>query len=294
MATAALDAAKRRIGQKHEKAKTAAFYAAKLILDCERDLGTMLKAVPREAGKRTDATSSQPVTRLQETTEQAGIDRNTAHRFQALSDVPAEVYEKFIEKADGQHERLGAAALLRVAAGGPHVSHNSGENEWYTPPKYIEAARLVMGSIECDPASSETANRTVKADHIHTIDDPGLVDDCEWGKTVFLNPPYAQPLVGLFCSALIARMEYGEVKQAIVLVNNATETAFFQTLLYKASAICFPKGRIRFLDPEGNPSGTPLQGQAILYFGRCNEVFCDVFSQFGHTSCWFAKETIDE
>src|SRR6266849_1217818 len=35
--------------------------------------------------------------------------------------------------------------------------------EWYTPKKFIDAARKVLGEIELDPASSQQANRIVKA-----------------------------------------------------------------------------------------------------------------------------------
>jgi len=45
--------------------------------------------------------------------------------------------------------------------------------------------------------------------------------------------------------------------------------------------VCFPRSRIRFVDPDGNPSGAPLQGQAVLYMGDNREAFAATFSQKG-------------
>jgi ParB family chromosome partitioning protein len=160
-----------------------------------------------------------------------------------------------------------------------HVSNNSGNNEWYTPAQFIEAAREVMGTIDTDPASSEIANRTVGAAIFYTAETNGL--EQEWNGNVWMNPPYAQPLISEFAEAVTAKYSSGEINQAIVLVNNATETAFFQRMMEEASAVCFPRSRIQFIDPDGNPSGAPLQGQAILYFGEDFIEFGRVFGQFG-------------
>ena len=43
----------------------------------------------------------------------------------------------------------------------PHVSHNSGENEWYTPEPFIEAARQVLGTIDLEPQRSALYKATV-------------------------------------------------------------------------------------------------------------------------------------
>jgi len=160
----------------------------------------------------------------------------------------------------------------------PHVARNTGENEWYTPPEFIEAARNVMGGIDCDPASTEIANRTVKAAKFYTADDDGR--NKEWAAKVWMNPPYAQPLISEFSVALTTRLQSGQVKEACVLVNNATETNWFQLLMEKATAVAFIKGRVRFLDPEGNP-GAPLQGQCLLYFGEKIKDFYQQFERFG-------------
>jgi ParB family chromosome partitioning protein len=168
-------------------------------------------------------------------------------------------------------------AYKAVKAGDTHVGKNSGENEWYTPERFIEAARLTMGHISLDPASSERANKTVKAGVIYTIDDDGLAQD--WFGNVWMNPPYAQPLMTQFAEKLISDLP--SINNAIVLVNNATETKWFQAMARKANAICFPETRIKFIDKEGKESGSPLQGQTFLYFGVDRENFIENFSQFG-------------
>lgn len=160
-----------------------------------------------------------------------------------------------------------------------HVANNSGNNEWYTPARHIELARAVMGGIDTDPASSEVANRTVQAAQFFSADDDGRSKT--WSGRVWMNPPYAQPLMSDFAEAVASKFEAGEIDQACVLVNNATETQWFQRMLSTASAVCFPKSRIKFLDPDGNPSGAPLQGQAIVYMGESIEAFVEAFSQEG-------------
>ena len=96
-----------------------------------------------------------------------------------------------------------------------------------------------------------------------------------------MNPPYAQPLIAEFCEAVATKISSGEIEQACVLVNNGTETGWFQRLLDEAAAVCFVKSRIKFLDPEGKPSGAPLQGQAIVYMGPNADAFAQQFSALG-------------
>lgn len=212
------------------------------------------------------------------TLPEMGISRDQSSRWQKLASVSDEKFEQAVSAAKEIAGEVTTAAMLRATTN-VHVSNNSGENEWYTPSIYIEAARTVMGTIDFDPASSEVANKTVKAKKFLTKDDDGLT--CKWHGNVWMNPPYAQPLIAQFCSALVEKFDSDEIREAITLVNNATETEWFQNLLTSCSAVCLPKSRIRFIDQHGNPGGAPLQGQAILYFGTTPEAFSEKFSAFG-------------
>ncbi len=161
----------------------------------------------------------------------------------------------------------------------PHVTNNSGNNEWYTPAEYIDAARDVLGTIDLDPASSDEANQVVKATTYYTINDDGLQQ--EWCGKVWMNPPYGAGIIDKFISKLVYHVNEGDVSEAIVLVNNATETGWFGELASVASVVVFPQSRIRYWQPESGVRNTPLQGQAFIYIGNREDVFIDNFAQFG-------------
>jgi hypothetical protein len=259
-------------------------YAAEIKIRAQRKAGEILQKIDKHEGGRPQVNPFQPERGLPPKLEDLGIDYNKSHRWQQVASLPDKVFEAHIEETKAEGRELTTAGVLAVAKGAPHVAYNSGENEWYTPSPYIDAARRVMGGIDLDPASSELANRTVGATTIYTKQDDGLLKD--WVGRVWMNPPYATELVGKFCGKLVGHVEDGDVTQAIVLVNNATETVWFQTMLDTCTAICFPKGRVRFLDMAGVPSGAPLQGQALLYFGHNREDFVAQFSTFGRASKW--------
>lgn len=203
-----------------------------------------------------------------------------ARALAPIKDEPelmAEVLEA-VAVADPFEPITAAKIAEAVEAVRPHVAQNAGNNEWYTPKPYIESATQIMGGIDLDPASSESANAVVGASRFHSIDDDGLNET--WAGRIWMNPPYAQPAIGHFCDKLVEHYSNGEVTQACVLVNNATETTWFQTLASVASAICFPKGRVRFWEPGGALSA-PLQGQAVVYLGGTPNQFQEAFACYG-------------
>lgn len=159
-----------------------------------------------------------------------------------------------------------------------HRAQGTGENEWYTPEQYIEAARELLGEIDIDPASSEIAQKTVKARQFFTVDDNGL--DREWNGRVWLNPPYAQPAIHNFMQKTVEEFQSGRMTEGVALTHNYTDTQWFHIAAKAAEAICFTRGRIGFLSPEGKKAA-PTQGQAFFYFGNRPEDFADSFCKFG-------------
>lgn len=247
------------------------------VLDAEVKLGELIAAIPETPGKRTDL---QPVDSSvhrskKEVLEDAGFTVKQGQRFETLAAHPDIVAEMKAEARD-REEIISRTAVLNAIAEQkkPYIINNSGDSEWYTPERYIESARKVMGSIDLDPASCTVVNETVKARKYYTIEDNGLAH--EWAGKIWLNPPYSD--VQKFVAKLIECRD--NIDQAIVLVNNATETQWFRDLTSIASAIVFHTGRLRFIKP-GQGLSAPMQGQAFIYIGVKPEEFLAEFSQYG-------------
>jgi len=211
-----------------------------------------------------------------ETLTNAGISKQRANEAEKLAKISEERFTAIIAKKRNNNEPTKTAVMQEIKT--PHITYNSGNNEWYTPKEYIDAARAVMGDIDYDPASSDTAQEIVQARTYSTLKTDGLKS--EWYGRIWMNPPYSAELLPLFVHKLCVEYCCERVIESIILVNNATETVWFNKLIICASAVVFPKSRIKFYMPDGK-TGTPLQGQAVIYIGKNPKVFMEKFRPFG-------------
>jgi hypothetical protein len=162
-------------------------------------------------------------------------------------------------------------------------------DEWYTLPKYVEAARQALGEIDLDPASCEEANKTVKAKLFYTKEQNGLLQ--HWTGRIWMNPPYGRTAnqqgkglstIRLFTDKLVQSYEGGEVSAAIVLATAEINAKWFQPLW--AYPICIPNHRVNFMVSNIPKSRKYSQmfGTVFVYLGPDEQKFAEVFCRFGH------------
>ena len=158
----------------------------------------------------------------------------------------------------------------------------TGNNEWYTPPRLVKAARQALGGIDLDPASCATANRIVRAERYYTREDDGL--SREWAGRVYMNCPYGRvPGIGEFVGKLSAEVAAGRVSAWIALVPCDTSTRWAQSLIRLARRSCFLVGRVHFLGPDLTRVGRGVVGHIVYGGGPSLDVreFVRAFDGFG-------------
>jgi DNA N-6-adenine-methyltransferase (Dam)/Protein of unknown function (DUF3102) len=173
-----------------------------------------------------------------------------------------------------------AAAINRVLWGNNLPMRGNGFNEWCTPSDLIANARRVLGTIDLDPASHRYAQKIVRAKRFFTREQDGL--SRPWFGKVWCNPPYDRFSIGPFVDKLIGEIKAGRVSEAIMLTHNHTDALWFRRLADNADVVCFTSGRVKFYDSD--EIATPVQGQALSYFGPHVHRFTDGFESVG----WFS------
>ena len=159
------------------------------------------------------------------------------------------------------------------------MSENKLGDEAITPYKYIQSAIAVMGKIDLDPATSEVAQDYIGATNYITKEQDSLSH--VWTGSVWLNPPYSRGQPGKFVDHLIDEWISGNVYQAILLTNNATETHWWQKAYYFSRAVVFHKGRINFLRQDLTPTTGNRYAQTFFYLGPNVPRFSLEFGQYG-------------
>jgi ParB family chromosome partitioning protein len=182
------------------------------------------------------------------------------------------------------------------------INQSSGEVEYYTDPKIIEAARSMMGEIELDPASSAKANTVVKALTYYTHHDDTL--NRPWFGTVWLNHPFgrAEEACTLECrkteknpkhihhsfpyfgnaawiNKLIREWQFDNVTEALCITYACTSEKWFQPLLDFPQ--CFLCPRTNYYLPDGTIKKGVTKGSVITYLGPNTKRFLYYFKSFG-------------
>lgn len=155
------------------------------------------------------------------------------------------------------------------------INQDSGNYEYYSPPEIVEAAREVMGCINLDPASSEIANKTIKADFYYW--QLGLV--LNWDGNIWLNHPFSRINNPLWIKKLISEYEAGRTKQACCITYAATSELWFKPLHNYLQCYLIP--RTNYYLPDGTKKKGVTKGSVVTYLGSDILRFRRVFSEFG-------------
>lgn len=158
------------------------------------------------------------------------------------------------------------------------INQDSGKTEYYTDPAILDSVRRVFGGvIDLDPASSEIANRSVKAVKFFDVNDDGLKQ--QWTGNVWMNHPFKKGANHLWINKLVGAFKGGGVTQAICICFASTSERWFQPLLQFPQ--CFPPRRTNYFLPDGTKKQGVTKGSAITYMGSDLEAFKREFAQHG-------------
>lgn len=137
-----------------------------------------------------------------------------------------------------------------------HENNVGASDEWYTPPEIFSALKEHFDLDPCSPG----IDHWVPTDYIYTQKDDGLSKN--WKGFVFMNPPFGGR--NGHVPWLVKFLNHAD---GIAIVRAYTSAAWFHEYAVKADAMLFPKGKTKFIRPDGSIGKSPGHGVVLLAMG---------------------------
>src|SRR5262245_3773038 len=150
--------------------------------------------------------------------------------------------------------------------------------DWLTPPHVVEAVRQYFGGqIGLDPATNPSNPTCARNWCINE----GTELPWEAWPSIFVNPPYGRELPK-WIEKIGAEAEAGAHIVAL-LPGQRFETGYWQkhVLSPRLTAICFIRGRLKFLRPDGTPAANNPFGSMLYVFNGDLARARDAFGALG-------------
>jgi hypothetical protein len=147
---------------------------------------------------------------------------------------------------------------------GEHETCLGASDEWFTPPEIFAALGLTFDLDPCQPEQGR-AFLSVPCRQFYTAREDGLA--LPWRGLVWMNPPFGRrngqvPWLRKFFA-------HGN---GIALVAARTSAGWFHDEATKADMMLFPRGKTKFIRPDGTRGESPGTGVVLLGMGAvaCN------------------------
>jgi hypothetical protein len=131
-------------------------------------------------------------------------------------------------------------------------------DDWYTPPEMLAAIGLRYALDPCSPGFGHW----VPADHIYTKEFDGLSKP--WAGTVFMNPPFGGREGHV--PWLVKFLDHGD---GVAIVRAYTSSGWFHNhVVPRAESLLFPRGKTKFIRPDGSVGSSPGHGVVLIGMGE--------------------------
>jgi len=145
-------------------------------------------------------------------------------------------------------------------------------DDWYTPPEIFTALGLTFDLDPCSPG----AGHWVPARKIYTKVANGL--QLQWSGLVFMNPPFG----GRF--GQVPWLEkFLDHANGVAIVRAYTSSSWWHDLMPRAEMLLFPRGKTKFIRPDGSVGSSPGHGVVLIGMG---DDACNALARCGLGMIW--------